>query len=129
MKSINFRISYQVEELIRWKFHMGGWEFYAEGSRTTQALRATLFWSRGACWVPIILVITPLLLYLYPLFILLCPYYPMLLFLCPIESPYCYFCGFILLLLGRLGYIVTPYTPIYRKEVSSFESSKNFSLM
>jgi len=33
---------------------------------------------------------------------------PILLLLCPIESLYCYFCGFILLLLGRLGYIVTP---------------------
>jgi len=34
--------------------------------------------------------------------------HPILLFLCPIESLYCYFCGFILLLLGRLDYIVTP---------------------
>ena len=33
---------------------------------------------------------------------------PILLLLCPIESLYCYFCGFILLLLGQLGYIVTP---------------------
>jgi len=32
---------------------------------------------------------------------------PLLLLLCHIESLYCYFCGFILLLLGRLGYIVT----------------------
>jgi len=40
--------------------------------------------------------------------ILLCPIVPILLFMCPIESLYCYFCAFILLLLGRLGYIVTP---------------------
>ena len=32
---------------------------------------------------------------------------PLLLLLCTIESLYCNFCGFILLLLGRMGYIVT----------------------
>ena len=87
MKSINFRVSYQVEELIRWRFHMGGWEFYAEVSITTQALRTTLFWRRGACWVPIILVITPLLLQLYPLLILLCPYCPHIVIIVPHRIP------------------------------------------
>ena len=52
----------------------------------------------------------------YPTTIVVIPHYlyccapitPILLFLCPIESLYCYFCGFLLLLLGRLGYIVAP---------------------
>ena len=43
MKSINFRVSHQVEELTHLRFHMGGWEFYTEASRTTQALMTTLF--------------------------------------------------------------------------------------
>ena len=46
-KSINFRVSYQVEELTHWIFHMGGKEFYTEASRTTQALRTTLFEGQG----------------------------------------------------------------------------------
>jgi len=36
------------------------------------------------------------------------PYCPHIVLLCPIESLYCYFCGFILLLLGQLYYIETP---------------------
>ena len=51
---------------------------------------------------PIAIVVMPLIYIVVP------PITPILLFLCPIESLYCYFCGFILLLLGRLDYIVTP---------------------
>jgi len=36
-----------VEELTRRGFHMGGQEFYTEASRTTQALRTTLFEGDG----------------------------------------------------------------------------------
>ena len=46
-KSINLRVSYQLEELTCWRFHMGGQEFYTEASRTTQALRTTLFEGEG----------------------------------------------------------------------------------
>ena len=49
MKSINSRVSHQVEELTHWRFYMGGWEFYTEAPGATQALRRTLFWRRGAC--------------------------------------------------------------------------------
>ena len=51
---------------------------------------------------PITIVVVPLINIVVP------PIVPILLLLCPIEPLYCYFCGFILLLLGRLGYIVTP---------------------
>ena len=51
---------------------------------------------------PITVIVIPLIY----IFVPLLP--PILLFLCPIESLYCYFCGFILLLLGWLDYIVTP---------------------
>ena len=43
-KSINFRLSHQMEDITHWRFHMGGWEFYTEASITTQVLRTTLFW-------------------------------------------------------------------------------------
>ena len=46
-KLINFRVSHQVEELTRWRFHLGGQEFYTEASTTTQALRKTLFEGEG----------------------------------------------------------------------------------
>jgi len=46
-KLINFEVSYPVEELICWRFHMGGWEFYTEVSINTQALRTTLFEGEG----------------------------------------------------------------------------------
>jgi len=72
---------------------------------------------------PITIVVVPLINIVVPL---LPPYFY---YCAPIESLYCYFCGFILLLLGRLGYIVTPLTPIYRKEVLTFVSSKSCSFM
>jgi len=50
----------------------------------------------------ITIVVVSLINILVPLFV------PILLLLCPIKSLYCYFCGFILLLLGRMGYILTP---------------------
>ena len=51
---------------------------------------------------PITILVVSLINIVVPLFV------PTFLLLCPIESLCCYFCGFILLLLGRLGYIVTP---------------------
>ena len=51
---------------------------------------------------PIHIVIVSLINIVVPLFV------PIWLLLCRIESLYCYFCGFILFLLGQLGYIVTP---------------------
>ena len=52
---------------------------------------------------PITIVVIPLIYIVVPLLPPCC-----YLFMCPIESLFCYFCGFILLLLGRLDYIVTP---------------------
>jgi len=51
---------------------------------------------------PITIVVLSLINIVVPLFV------PILLLLCPTESFYCYFCGFILVLLGRVGNIVTP---------------------
>ena len=50
---------------------------------------------------PITIVVTSLINIVVPLLSPYCYY-------CAIESLYYYFCGFILLLLGRLGYIMIP---------------------
>ena len=67
MKSINFRVSHQVEELTRQIFNTGGQEFYTEASRTNQALRTTLFEGEGH--------VRPLYYYCNPLLLLVQPTY------------------------------------------------------
>ena len=67
MKLINFRVSHQVEELTRRRFHIGGQEFYTKASRTTQALRTMLFEGEGH--------VGPLYYQCNPLFLLVKPIY------------------------------------------------------
>ena len=50
----------------------------------------------------------PITIVVVPLLIFLCPYCPHIVITVPHRIPLLLFCGFILLLLGWLGYIVTP---------------------
>ena len=53
-------------------------------------------------YYPITIIVVSIINIVVPLFV------PIWLLLCPIESLYCYFCAFMLLLLGWLGHIATP---------------------
>ena len=101
MKSINFRVSHQVEEITHWIFNMGGCEFYIETSRTTQVLRKTHFWRRWAWKVPTILVY-PLIVIVSvsPFLLLLCPCSPHIVVIVPHRNPLLlYLCPYIIIVM------------------------------
>ena len=71
------------------------------------------------CQVPILLVQSLIMLVQPPLLLLLYPYNPHIVIIVPLH----YYCQVI------QEYIVTPWNPIYRKEILSFVSFKNCSIM
>ena len=111
------------------KIPHGRTRIYTKSSRTTQALRTTHFEGEGNVR-SLYYQCNPLLLLVEP------PYYIDI----PMQCPYCYYCApqkptiVIIVPLHYYcyvgsDYIMTPQTPIYRKEVLSFVSSKNCSFM
>ena len=59
MKSINFQVSHQVEEVTHLRFNMGGREFYTEASRIPQVFRKTLLLKERGMLSPYITCVVP----------------------------------------------------------------------
>ena len=128
----------ELKKVILRDFHVKPYLGHPGYQKILTAVKRFYYWPNirryvsefmAKCQVPILLV-QSLIVVVQPPYCYFCtPVVPILLLLCPIKPHYCYCWPLDYYCQVGQDYIMTPWIPIYRKQVFSFESSKNFSFM